>query len=241
MPAVSRYGIAPRSLLFIYPLTIFLSFCAILLGLFDRGGFVVHRAFTRTWGRLVLRIAGLRYVVKGLDNLSSTPGPFVVVMNHQSQLDIPLVVYSIPLQLRFVGKKELSKIPVFGQAVRRMGHLFIDRYDGDLARTALDHAGERMVQTGVSFVIAPEGTRSPDGKLLPFKKGAFVIAIQAGLPVLPVTIRGTRNAMPKGGITSWGGNAEVIIGQPVKTAGMTYNDRDRLLEEVRAVIERNLL
>ncbi|GBE15782.1 MAG TPA: 1-acyl-sn-glycerol-3-phosphate acyltransferase [Proteobacteria bacterium] len=240
MRAVSSYMVAIRSLLCIYPCTILISAAAIGFSFFDRSGFAVHRIFARGWARSVLRIADIRVSVRGLDILSEHTGPFVVVMNHQSQLDIPLVVFALPLQLRFVGKIELSRIPIFGRAVRRMGHFLIDRKDHAVATAAFADAGALMVRTGVSVVVAPEGTRSPDGKLLPFKKGAFVLAIQAGLPVLPITVRGTRDAMPKSGYTSWGGAAELVIDKPVSTVGMTYDDRDRLLEETRAIIERNL-
>ena len=240
MRAVSSYMVAIRSLLFIYPFTLLISAVAIVFSFFDRGGFMIHRVCTRTWARTVLRIAGIRVFIRGLEILSGETGPFVVVMNHQSQLDIPLIIFALPLQLRLVGKVELSRIPIFGQAARRMGHFFIDRKDHAVATAAFTMAGDVMTRTGVSVVIAPEGTRSPDGKLLPFKKGAFVLAIQAGLPVLPVTVRGTRDAMPKAGSTSWGGVAEVIIDKPVATSQMTYNDRDRLLEEVKGIIVRNL-
>jgi len=161
-------------------------------------------------------------------------------MNHQSQLDIPVLVHAVPLQLRFVGKKELMKIPVFGRAVIRMGHVLIDRKDRENSLAGFDTLAEEISRLGVSVVVAPEGTRSADGRLLPLKKGAFVMAIDLGLSILPVTIRGTRKAMPKGDVTSIGGDVEVIIDSPIPTSNMSYDDRLQLMADVQGIIERNL-
>ncbi|TNF49871.1 1-acyl-sn-glycerol-3-phosphate acyltransferase, partial [bacterium] len=235
-----RWFIGIRSLMLVFPITIFLSACAAFACLFDRGGLNVYRYIVRPWARIILLITGIKVNTAGSDNLSLEESPCVVIMNHQSQLDIPVLVHAVPLQLRFVGKKELLKIPVFGKAVLRMGHVLIDRKDREDSLAGFDILAAEAHRLGVSIVVAPEGTRSADGRLLPFKKGAFVMAIDLGLPVLPVTIKGTRKAMPKGNVTSIGGNVEVIIGNPIPTSNMSYDDRLTLMTDVRGIIERNL-
>lgn len=240
MKTLNQWLIGIRSLILVFPITIFLSGVAAVACIFDPGGGRVYRWIVRPWARIVLLVTGVRVNTVGLENITQTVGPFVVVMNHQSQLDIPVLVNAIPLQLRFVGKKELMKIPLFGRAVIRMGHVLIDRKDREDSLSGFEALAERVRSLDVSVVVAPEGTRSHDGKLLPFKKGAFVMAIDLGLPVLPVTIRDTRRAMPKGSITSTGGEATVVIDSPVPTSKLSYDDRLTLMADVRDVMEGNL-
>jgi 1-acyl-sn-glycerol-3-phosphate acyltransferase len=240
MNSLHRWFIGVRSLILVFPITIFLSACAVIACFFDRGGLKVYRYIVRFWARIILLVTGIKVKTIGLDSITLDGGPFVVIMNHQSQLDIPVLVHTVPLQLRFVGKKELMKIPVFGRAVIRMGHVLIDRKDREHSLAGFDTLAEEISRLGVSVVVAPEGTRSSDGRLLPFKKGAFVMAIDLGLPILPVTIKDTRKAMPKGDVTSIGGDLEVIIDSPIPTSNMSYDDRLQLMSDVRGIIERNL-
>jgi len=240
MNTINRWFIGVRSLILVFPITMFLSGVAVLACVFDPGGLKVYRYVVRPWARLILFITGVRVRTSGAENIIQGEGPYVVVMNHQSQLDIPVLVYAVPLQLRFAGKRELMKIPVFGKAVIRMGHVLIDRKDREHSLSGFDILGEGAGSLGVSAVVAPEGTRSSDGNLLPFKKGAFVMAIDLGLPILPVTIKDTMNAMPKGSITSKGGEVKVVIGRPILTSDMSYDDRVALMTDVHEIIERNL-
>lgn len=212
----------------------------IILSYFDPGGNRVYNWIARTWIRTVLIISGVRVIVRGLERLNGSEGPFVVVFNHQSYLDIPVLVNSLPLQLRFVGKRELLKVPFFGSTVRRSGHIFIERSDPNDSMKGLSEAGNAMRQSGVSVVMAPEGTRSTSGGLLPFKKGAFILALESGLPILPVVIMGTREIMPKGTYSPSGGTASLTVCKPVPTSDYSYSDRDLLLDKVREVMQRQL-
>ncbi len=240
MNSLSRWFIGLRTLILVFPITIFLSGVAVVACIFDPGGLKVYRRIVKPWARIILLITGVTVKTVGLEHIGRGEGPFVVVMNHQSQLDIPVLVHAIPLQLRFAGKRELVKIPIFGRAVTRMGHVLIDRKDKEHSLSGFDTLTKGVQNLGVSVVVAPEGTRSNDGKLLPFKKGAFVMAIDLGLPILPVTIRDTRKAMPKSSVTSTGGKVNVIIGRPIPTSKMSYEDRLTLMADVRDIIEANL-
>ncbi len=241
MADLPRLFIRVRFLL-ILPFTLIIwGTAAAVVSLWDHGGFRTYRWIGVTWTRFVLMLAGTRFEVAGLDNLRVIGGPYIVVMNHQSYMDIPVIVQGLPFQVRFVAKRELLKIPFFGSAARRCGNIFIERSDRKDAMDGIRKAGRTLKELGVSVVLAPEGTRSEDGKLLRFKKGAFVMAIEAGLPILPVTIEGTRQIMPKGSLTPSGGNVLLTIGRPVPTSEYTYRDRDQLADKIRSIMEEQLL
>jgi len=201
---------------------------------------VINGSLARYWARFVIWLAAARVSVLGAGNIPSQESPYLVVMNHQSNMDIPVLVHSLPLQIRFIGKIELKKIPLFGSALLRAGHFLIDRGDHQKAMEGMREAGAAVRRKGVSVVFAPEGTRSHDGRLLPFKKGAFVMAIETGIPILPVTIDGTRLSLPKGSLWARKADITVTIHEPVSTAGLGYEDRDDLLKRVRGIIEKGL-
>lgn len=200
----------------------------------------INGPLAKRWARIVIWLAAARVTVHGTDNIPSTDKPYIVVMNHQSNMDIPVLVHSLPLQLRFMTKIELKKVPVFGSALIRSGHFLIDREDHLKAMEGVTAAGEAQRQRGVSVVFAPEGTRSPDGKLLPFKKGAFVMAVETGIPILPVTLDGTRLSLAKGSLWARKADVKVTIHKPIPTDSLTYVDRDGLSEKVRGIIEKSL-
>ena len=139
----------------------------------------------------------------------------------------------MPLPLRFIAKKQLGNIPLFGWAMRAGRFIFIDRQNATSARRSIDAAADRIRQ-GCSVVIFPEGTRSRDGKLAQFKKGGFHLAINSGADVVPVAIRGSREIMPRGALLMRAGVVDIEIGEPISTAGLGANDRPKLLEQVRA-------
>ncbi len=201
----------------------------------------INGPLARYWARIVLRLAAARVTVKGAGNIYSPEESYIVAMNHQSNMDIPILVYSLPLQLRFIGKIELRKVPIFGSALIRAGHFLIDRRDHQKSMEGIRAAGESLRKRGVSVVFAPEGTRSRNGELLPFKKGAFVMAIEPGIPILPVTLDGSRLSMPKGSLWARKADVTVTIHQPVSTQSLSYDDRDELSEKVRSLIEKTLL
>lgn len=240
MKTLHRLFIQVRFLILI-PLSILLwGTGGILLSYFDPGGHRVYNWIGRTWTRIVLVISGVRIVVRGKENLTVNDGPFVVIFNHQSYVDIPVIVQSLPLQLRFVGKRDLLKVPFFGGTASRSGHIFIERSNYRDSLKGLKEAGNAMRELGVSIVMAPEGTRSTTGNLLPFKKGAFILALEAGLPILPVIIQGSREIMPKGSYTSLGGTVRVTVCKPIPTSDYTYAERNLLLKEVRGAMDDQL-
>jgi 1-acyl-sn-glycerol-3-phosphate acyltransferase len=185
----------------------------------------------RLWSRTLLRISRVRLIVEGREKIRP-PGPYVFLSNHQSQFDILASVLAIPVQFRILAKKELFYIPVFGWVLKLSGFVGIDRTNRERAIRSLEEAGAR-IRKGRSLLIYAEGTRSPDGKLLPFKKGGFVLAIEAGVPVIPLTILGSREVLPKGSLRIRPGTITVRVGEPIDPREFTVADKERLMERVR--------
>jgi 1-acyl-sn-glycerol-3-phosphate acyltransferase len=199
----------------------------------------VSRPVAWRWAKLqarnLIRLCGVRVRLRGLERLG--PGPYVFAPNHQSHFDIPALLGYLPGIVRFATKRELFSEPILGAVLRTMGMIPVDRDDSEASIARLN----QLKLQGSSVVIFPEGTRSPEGALLPFKKGAFVAAISLGVPVVPVVCKGTTAVMPKGRYLSiLPGSAELVVLEPIPTTGMTYDDRDRLRDEVRRRIEAEL-
>jgi 1-acyl-sn-glycerol-3-phosphate acyltransferase len=191
--------------------------------------------FAKARARTLTAMLGVRVEMRGREHLAGG-GPFVFAPNHQSHLDILVLLGFLPGRTRFAAKRELWAHPVVGAVLDTLGMVPIERDHPERAIEALDRAAaERQ-----SLVVFPEGTRSRTGELLPFKKGAFVIAIGAGLPIVPVVCRGTRRLMPRGSrLTVLPGEVEIVIEKPIPTAGLHYEDRDALARQVREAIERH--
>ncbi len=191
--------------------------------------------FAKARARTLAWLLGVGVELHGREHLTGG-GPFVFAPNHQSHLDILLLLGHLPGRTRFAAKRELWRHPVVGAVLDTLGMVPIDREHPERAVDALNRAGTERD----SLVIFPEGTRSRTGQLLPFKKGAFVLAIATGFPIVPVICRGTRRLMPRGSqLAVVPGNAEIVIEEPIPTAGLTYDDRDALAARVRAAIERH--
>ncbi len=186
------------------------------------------------WGRLVALITPVRVRVEGRRNVR--PGQsYVVVCNHRSQFDI-LVLYGwLGVDFRWVMKQELRRVPVLGVACARLGHIFIDRSQRARALASIEAAKARIAG-GTSVLFFPEGTRSSDGSLLRFKTGAFRFALDLGLPVLPVTIVGTRRILPPATLDMKPGRARLVLHPPIPVEGRDPEDFQSLLEEARAAI-----
>jgi 1-acyl-sn-glycerol-3-phosphate acyltransferase len=198
-----------------------------------------YRYLALLWARINLTLTGVRVKVIGSEKIDLRKS-FIVMTNHQSNLDVLALATRLPLQLRWVAKRELLKVPIFGLAIKRMGMIFIDRKDPEKAHESMEKAGEK-IRSGLTVIIFPEGTRSRDGKLLEFKKGGFVMALQTRTPILPITINGSRFCLPKGGLFSLRpGKIQMIIHDIVDVAGLTIEDRDVLLAKVRKIIEGGL-
>ena len=192
----------------------------------------------RLWARLLLGLCRVRVVVQGAEKIRP-PCPYVFLSNHQSQFDIPAAVLAIPVQFRILAKKELFHIPIFGWVLRLSGFVGIERSNREKAIRSLDEAARR-IRRGRSLLIYAEGTRSPDGSLLPFKKGGFILAIQAGVPVIPLTILGSRKVLPKGSLRIHPGTIRVVVGDPIDPRQYRVEEKEALMKRVRAVMAEAL-
>ena len=192
----------------------------------------------RAWSGWVTSFAGVRIVVENRAKLVPEQ-PYVFMANHASSLDIWAMFIVVPRRIRMIAKKQLGRIPLFGWVMWAGRFIFIDRKNGVAARRSIDLAGER-IRNGDSVVIFPEGTRTRDGTLGPFKKGGFHLAVKAGVPIVPVALKGTRELMPRGSFLLRGGTMKAIIGEPVPTQGLRDEERAVLDERVRSIVEAML-
>jgi len=202
-------------------------------GAIDKTGDLVL-ALARLWSRVILGVPGVKLNVTMRGRLD--PGrPYVFMANHASMVDIWAVFVTIPASFRFIAKKQLSRIPLFGWAMSAGRFIFIDRQNALAARRSMDEAARR-IRSGQSVVIFPEGTRTRTGGLLPFKKGGFHLAIDSGVPIVPVAIRGSGAVMPPGSPLIRKGTVTLEVDEPIPTEGLGTADRDALIEKVRGRI-----
>ncbi len=194
-----------------------------------RGDAAFHGTQVFAW--VILKVCGIRLVVRGREHIQPNQR-YVILSNHASYFDPPALVLALGLQYRWVIKKELRKVPLFGLALETSRNLFIDRSRGSDALESIKQ-GVAQLPDGTGILMFPEGTRSWDGQLLPFKKGGFVIARDGQLPILPVTIRGSHDRLPKGQAAFTPGVIEILIHPPVATADRSL---DSLKAEVRGTI-----
>jgi 1-acyl-sn-glycerol-3-phosphate acyltransferase len=196
------------------------------------GGVWVGR---RIWGPFLIWASRAKLVVQGGENVDPSR-PTIYVSNHQSALDIPVAFVALPVNFRFVAKKSLGYVPVLGWYLMAGKHLLVERGSWISALHTLEKAAEQ-IRKGTSILIFPEGTRSPDGRLLPFKKGPFALALKAGVAICPVTIEGTARILPK---KSWkvrtGEEIRVKIGAPIDARQYGPHERERLMQDVRGVM-----
>lgn len=215
-----------------------ISVCTVVLGalslaslLADRRGRVAHRC-ARAWARLILATTGVRTSARGVEQVDRGAS-YVFVSNHQSIYDVPVLFAALPLQLRIIAKASLGRFPVLGWHLRWTGHLLVDRARagaGALKQVA------RMMRRGHSLIVFPEGTRSADGRVGRFRRGLFLLAIDAGLPVVPVAVAGTRRVMRKGRLTTRPGDVTLVVHPPVPTDGLSRADAGALAERVRGLV-----
>ena len=213
--------------------TIIGSLLAVMCLPIDRTGDLVL-ALARLWSRVILTVPGVKLEVTMRARLDPAC-PYVFMANHASMIDIWAVCVTIPASFRFIAKKQLARIPLFGWAMSAGRFIFIDRQNPLAARRSMDEAARR-IRSGQSVVIFPEGTRTRTGRLLPFKKGGFHLAIDSGAAIVPVAIRGSRTAMPRGSPLIRAGTVAVEVDEPIPTTGLTTADRDALMERVRGRI-----
>ena len=188
--------------------------------------------------RLGFTCSGIRCQVAGRDRLPAGRAA-VYCANHESNIDAPLLFLELHPRLRLLFKAEFGKVPILGRAARMGGFIPVERDNPVQSQAAVDRAAESLAR-GESFLVFPEGTRSRTGELLPFKKGGFIMAIRAQVPIVPVAIRGGRAAMAKGSALIRPVSARVTIGRPIETTGMTIDDRVALVAAARRQIEEML-
>ena len=204
-----------------------------LLALVDRSGEAVLWV-GRQWVGWIFWTCGIAVEVDGLENVDPRQ-PCVFMSNHQSVVDVGALVLTLPVAWRFVAKRELAWIPFFGWAMWLGGHVIINRGNRERAIASLRRAAER-IRGGMNVVIFPEGTRSPTGEMRAFKSGGFHLALEAQVPILPVTVSGSRHLTPKGSLRVESGRVLVRYGKPLPTAGLGLADREALKLRVREAI-----
>ncbi len=189
----------------------------------------------RWWARSLLWASGVTVELVGVERLFGD-SPKVMVANHESWFDVLALAAWLPVEYRFVAKKELEKVPFWGKAWLACGHISVDRRNHQAALGALERAQSSSHGQGITLVVFPEGTRSPDGAMLPFKKGAFVLAIQLAAPVIPAAVLGSRRVMSKNSWKIRSGTIRIVFGDPIHVDGLVYRDRDRLAQESRRAV-----
>ncbi len=207
---------------------------SVAVSFFDHSGRRPAR-IAMAWSRTLLRIAGVRVLVEGLENISAD-GVYVFASNHVSYMDTPVVLGNVPVQFRFLAKKGLFSIPFLGTHLQRAGHIPVFRGNARQNLKTLGMAAEMVQQRGVSLLIFPEGGRTHDGVLGPFSEGAAYIAIKAEVPLVPLSLSGTHAVLPFGSGFPRPGRVRMSIGKPIATAGLTLKDREKITAQVRAEI-----
>jgi 1-acyl-sn-glycerol-3-phosphate acyltransferase len=200
---------------------------------FDRRGRVGH-SYARLWGKIALLANRVKVRVEGMEQLNGK-GPYIFMSNHQGYYDIFTLLSCLPYQFKWLAKKELFSVPILGWTMAAVGYIRIDRGGTRDTVRAMDEAA-RKIQDGMSVVIFPEGSRSPDGSIQPFKKGGFTLAIKSKVPIVPIAISGSRDIMPKDRLTATAGEIRMFVGHPIEIQHYSLRDRESLMGKVRETI-----
>jgi 1-acyl-sn-glycerol-3-phosphate acyltransferase len=229
-----------RTVFFLIPLisvyTIVLGTLSIVSSLFEQSGHFAHWC-ARIWSHLILMTTGVRVHTTGLDRLERGK-TYIFVSNHQSIYDIPIIFASLPFQVRIIAKESLGSFPFLGWHLRRTGHLLVDRRVPD--HGAILARWRELVTRGVSLVVFPEGTRSLDGRVGRFRAGSFLLALEAGLPLVPVSVSGSRHVMRKGRLMTCPGDVALTIHESIEPPGLvtpTVRHARDLAARARSVIQ----
>ena len=218
--------------------TVIFGSLATIFGIFNPYSKFVY-IFAQIWARMILCTAGTKIEVEGLANIDFNKN-YVFIGNHQSHFDVLAVFRVLPMTVRFLAKKELFKIPLFGWAIASVGMIKIDRSNHEKSLRSIEIAQEIIKKEKISLVIFPEGTRSFDGQMQRFKKGAFVIAIRGGLPIIPVSISGSRFILRKHSLRIEPGIIKLVFDKAIETPNYSYNQRDKLVAITQEIIAKNI-
>jgi 1-acyl-sn-glycerol-3-phosphate acyltransferase len=218
--------------------TIVYGTISLIVSFFDSTGRMQIRV-ARAWARMLLRVSGVRVNVEGREQIDPA-GSYVFIANHLSYMDTPVALANIPVQFRFLAKRGLFQIPFLGTHLSRAGHIPVPREDPRASVKTMQIAAETIQRKKISLLIFPEGGRSHNGTLRPFKEGGAYIAIRAGAPVVPLVMIGTREILPFGSGVVQPGEVTLRILQPIETKGLTLKDRGPLTERVRTLIAAEL-
>lgn len=228
------YLVAPLVLI----VTIYYTILSMVMVVFDRSGKRYHRIMRR-WSKILLWLFGVRTSIRGMEHLDRSTN-YIYLVNHSSYLDIPALGATVPDDIRYIFKKELTKVPIFGWGLAMGPYILIDRTDPRNAMASIEQAAAQL-REGASAVIFPEGTRTPDGKLGPFKRGGLMLATKSGVPMVPVAIKGTYQLLSRHDNRVRPGNVEVIIGTPIPgKLNMTRAEEGALQVEIRGQLEKML-
>ncbi len=216
--------------------TLVLGSLVMITYLFDRSGRTGH-GVARLWAKVIVWASGVKVKFEGLEHVRGE-GPYLFMSNHQGAYDIFALEGHLPFHFKWLAKKELFYIPVLGWAMAAAGYISIDREGTRKTVEAMNEAA-RKIQEGMSVVVFPEGSRSPDGSIQPFKKGGFTLAIKSKVPIIPMSITGSREIMPKGKLAASPGEIRIRIDHPIETQNYSLKDRKILMEKVRQTISKN--
>ncbi len=219
-------------------LTLVTSILAIILVTFFKVSEESIQVLPRQWGRIIAWCSGVKVVVNGGEKLQKGQ-PYIFAANHLSQFDIFAVQGFLNVSFRWLAKKELFEVPVFGKGMRKAGYIPVDRSKGRQALKSLYEAADQIA-AGTSVIIFPEGTRSKDGKLHEFKSGAMVLAIKSGVPIVPVAINGTYQVLPKGKLLLQSGKVKISIGEPIETSHLKGGQKKELAQQLQAEVAKML-
>jgi len=200
---------------------------------FDRKGRAGH-SYARLWGKIALLANRVKVRAEGMEHLNGK-GPYIFMSNHQGYYDIFTLLSHLPYQFKWLAKKELFSVPILGWTMAAVGYISIDRGGTRDTVEAMNEAAQK-IRDGMSVVIFPEGSRSPDGSIQPFKKGGFTLAIKSKVPIVPIAISGSRDIMPKDRLTATAGEIRVFVGHPIKTQHYSLRERESLMKKVRGAI-----
>lgn len=216
--------------------TIVLAIPIIAAGLLSRTG---NLAFTlsKLWAYTMLAVSFVRVEIKNKEKIEKGTS-YIIISNHQSHFDILALVTTLGAQYRWFIKREMLKVPLFGYGLYASRNIFIDRFDTAKAIESINK-GIRRLPKGVSVMVFAEGTRSPDGRIHEFKKGGFMVAVEHKIPILPVTVNGSRQVMPKGSLVFNPGKIHVVVGDPFDTGDYDIEKVDELIAKTRQVIMDN--